>query len=156
MNNLYSVFVVDEEPIVLEGIRSKIDWEGSGFSFAGEASDGEIALSMIHELKPDILVTDIKMPFMDGLELSKAVKSIQPWIKIIILSGHDEFEYAKKSNFHWHRRLSFKTIYPRRALVQSLSFLCLWSGKHAHSTQSHYSDCNDFFSSNFSPVRCLF
>ena len=94
---MYSVFLVDDEPIVLEGIRSKIDWENNGFTFAGEATDGEIALSMIHEIKPDILITDIKMPFMDGLELSKAVKNIQPWIKIIILSGHDEFDYAKKA-----------------------------------------------------------
>ncbi|MCR4580147.1 MAG: response regulator [Treponema sp.] len=94
---MYSVFVVDDEPIVLEGIRSKIDWEEGGFIFAGEASDGEIALSMLQELKPDILITDIKMPFMDGLELSAAIKKIQPWIKIIILSGHDEFDYAKKA-----------------------------------------------------------
>ncbi|MBR5402091.1 MAG: response regulator [Treponema sp.] len=94
---MYSVFAVDDEPIVLEGIRSKIDWEGSGFNFVGEATDGEIALSMLHELKPDILITDIKMPFMDGLELAAAIKRIQPWIKIIILSGHDEFDYAKKA-----------------------------------------------------------
>ncbi|MCR4954845.1 MAG: response regulator [Treponema sp.] len=94
---MYSVFAVDDEPIVLEGIRSKIDWEGSGFTFAGEATDGEIALSMIHELKPDILITDIKMPFMDGLQLAQAIKQTQPWIKIIILSGHDEFDYAKKA-----------------------------------------------------------
>ncbi|MCR4735858.1 MAG: response regulator [Treponema sp.] len=94
---MYSIFAVDDEPIVLEGIRSKIEWEGSGFTFAGEATDGEIALSMIQELKPDILITDIKMPFMDGLQLSETIKGIQPWIKIIILSGHDEFEYAKKA-----------------------------------------------------------
>lgn len=94
---MYSVFLVDDEPIVLEGIRTKIDWENSVFSFAGEATDGEIALSMIQEIKPDILITDIKMPFMDGLELSAAIKKIQPWIKIIILSGHDEFDYAKKA-----------------------------------------------------------
>ena len=94
---MYSVFAVDDEPIVLEGIRSKIDWETSGFNFVGEATDGEIALSMLHELKPDILVTDIKMPFMDGLELAATIKRIQPWIKIIILSGHDEFDYAKKA-----------------------------------------------------------
>lgn len=94
---MYSVFAVDDEPIVLEGIRSKIDWEGSNFAFAGEATDGEIALSMIHEIKPDILITDIKMPFMDGLQLAEAIKRTQPWIKIIILSGHDEFDYAKKA-----------------------------------------------------------
>ncbi|MDY2840711.1 MAG: response regulator [Treponema sp.] len=94
---MYSVFLVDDEHIILEGIRSKIDWDNSDFSFAGEASDGELALSMIQEVKPDILITDIKMPFMDGLELAKMVKKIQPWIKIIILSGHDEFDYAKRA-----------------------------------------------------------
>lgn len=94
---MYSVFIADDEHIVLEGIRKKIDAEGSAFSLAGEATDGEIAFSMIQELKPDILITDIKMPFMDGLELSRLLKKIQPWIKIIILSGHDEFEYAKEA-----------------------------------------------------------
>ena len=94
---MYSVFAVDDESLVLEGIRSKIDWEGNGFVFAGEATDGEIALSMLQELKPDILITDIKMPFMDGLQLAEAIKRTQPWIKIIILSGHDEFDYAKKA-----------------------------------------------------------
>ena len=94
---MYSVFLVDDEHIVLEGIRNKIDWENSEFSFAGEAGDGELALSMIQEVKPDILITDIKMPFMDGLELSRMVKKIQPWIRIIILSGHDEFDYAKEA-----------------------------------------------------------
>lgn len=94
---MYSVFLVDDEPIVLEGIRTKIDFEASNFKFAGEATDGEIALSMINEIKPDILITDIKMPFMDGLELAATIKKTQPWIKIIILSGHDEFDYAKKA-----------------------------------------------------------
>ncbi len=94
---MYSVFIVDDEMIVREGIRNRVDWEKSGFSFAGEAGDGEIALSMIQDVKPDILITDIRMPFMDGLELAANVKKIQPWIKIIILSGHDEFEYAKKA-----------------------------------------------------------
>ncbi len=94
---MYSVFIVDDEVIVREGIRSKIDWETSEFSFAGEAADGEIALSMIQDIKPDILITDIKMPFMDGLELARMAKKLQPWIRIIILSGHDEFEYAKKA-----------------------------------------------------------
>lgn len=94
---MYSVFIVDDETIVREGLRSKIDWEHSQFTFAGEAGDGEIALSMIQDIKPDILITDIKMPFMDGLELAQTVKKLQPWIRIIILSGHDEFDYAKRA-----------------------------------------------------------
>ncbi|HPX25347.1 MAG TPA: response regulator [Treponemataceae bacterium] len=94
---MYKVFIVDDEVIVREGIRNKIQWDETPFTFAGEAGDGEIALSMIQEIKPDILITDIKMPFMDGLQLSMIVKSIQPWIRIIILSGHDEFDYAKEA-----------------------------------------------------------
>ncbi len=94
---MYSVFLVDDEHIVLDGIRNRIDWDNEGFSFAGEASDGELAYSMIQEVKPDILITDIKMPFMDGLTLARMVKKIQPWIRIIILSGHDEFDFAKEA-----------------------------------------------------------
>jgi two-component system response regulator YesN len=94
---MYSVFLVDDEPIVLEGIRTKIDWESAGFTFAGEATDGEIALSMIHEIKPDILITDIKMPFMDGLELSRLVKKEMPGIRIVVLSGYDDFNYAREA-----------------------------------------------------------
>ncbi|MCH5290288.1 MAG: response regulator [Treponema sp.] len=94
---MYSVFIVDDEQIVLDGIRNKIEWESSGFTFAGEASDGELAFSMVQDVKPDILITDIKMPFMDGLELSRLLKKNQPWIRIIILSGHDEFDFAKKA-----------------------------------------------------------
>ncbi|NLM00500.1 MAG: response regulator [Treponema sp.] len=94
---MYKVFIVDDEVIVREGIRNKIQWDETPFVLSGEAGDGEIALSMIQEIKPDILITDIKMPFMDGLELSMIVKNIQPWIRIIILSGHDEFDYAKEA-----------------------------------------------------------
>lgn len=94
---MYKVFFVDDEIIVREGVRTSINWTDTNFTLVGEAPDGEIALSMIQEIKPDILVTDIKMPFMDGLELSTKVKKNLPWIKIIILSGHDEFNYAKKA-----------------------------------------------------------
>lgn len=94
---MYKVFLVEDEVIVREGIRNNIFWEQAHYTLAGEASDGEIALSMILDIKPDILITDIRMPFMDGLTLSKIVKKTLPWIKIIILSGHDEFEYAREA-----------------------------------------------------------
>lgn len=92
---MYKIFIVEDEFLVREGIRNKINWENTQFMLSGEASDGEMALAMIQEIKPDILVTDIRMPFMDGLELSRIVKRTLPWIHIIILSGHDEFEYAR-------------------------------------------------------------
>jgi two-component system, response regulator YesN len=91
----YKVFLVEDEIVAREGIRDNVDWGAAGFDFCGEAPDGEIALPLIEKSKPDVLITDIKMPFVDGLQLSKIVREHMPWIKIIILSGHDEFEYAQ-------------------------------------------------------------
>ncbi len=91
----YKVFLVEDEIVTREGIRDNVDWESAGFEFCGEAPDGEMALPLIEKSKPDILITDIKMPFMDGLQLSKIVREQMPRVKIIILSGHDEFEYAQ-------------------------------------------------------------
>lgn len=94
---MLKIFLVDDEIIVRESIRSSIDWDKTNYSLVGEAPDGEMALSMMMDLKPDILVTDIRMPFMDGLALTSIVKRNMPWVRIIILSGHDEFEYAKQA-----------------------------------------------------------
>ena len=91
----YKVFLVEDEIVTREGIRDNVDWQSAGFEFCGEAPDGEVALPLIETTKPDLLITDIKMPFMDGLQLSKIIREHMPWIKIVILSGHDEFNYAK-------------------------------------------------------------
>lgn len=80
-----------------QSIKNSIDWEKEGYEFVGDASDGELALPVILKEKPDILITDIRMPFMDGLELSRMVKAELPDIKIVILSGYDDFEYAKQA-----------------------------------------------------------
>jgi len=93
----YKVFFVEDEIITREGIRDNVDWQANGFEFCGEASDGEMALPLLRAAQPDVLITDIKMPFMDGLQLSKIVRERMPRVKIIILSGHDEFEYAQKA-----------------------------------------------------------
>lgn len=92
---MIKVFLVEDEVVMRNGIKNNIQWEREGFTFAGEASDGELAYPLILKEKPDILITDIRMPFMDGLELSRLVKQELPQIKIIILSGYNDFDYAK-------------------------------------------------------------
>ena len=94
---MYKVFVVDDEIVIREGLRNNFRWEENGFSLVGEAPDGEIALPMIRDEKPDILITDIRMPFMDGIALCKEVRRVMPWMQIVILSGFDSFEYAKQA-----------------------------------------------------------
>lgn len=93
----YKVFFVEDETVTREGIRDNVNWQASGFEFCGEAADGEMALPLLRTAQPDVLITDIKMPFMDGLQLSKIMRERMPWVKIIILSGHDEFEYAQQA-----------------------------------------------------------
>jgi two-component system response regulator YesN len=91
----YKVFLVEDEVAAREGIRDNFDWKSAGFEFSGEAQDGEIALPLIEEIQPDVLITDIKMPFMDGLQLCRIVRERLPWVKIIIVSGYDDFSYAQ-------------------------------------------------------------
>ena len=93
---MMKVFLVEDEFVVREGIKNNVDWKKYGYDFCGDASDGELAFPMIQKLKPDIVITDIRMPFMDGLELSRLIKKEMPWIEIIILTGYQEFEYAKE------------------------------------------------------------
>ena len=94
---MIKVFLVEDEKIIRKSIKNNVKWEENGFEFAGEAPDGEMALPMIEKLHPDIVITDIKMPFMDGLELSDILKKKMPKIQIIILSGYGEFDYAKEA-----------------------------------------------------------
>ena len=94
---LFKVFICEDESIVREGLRDMIPWEKYGFEFAGDAPDGEMALPMIRKIRPDVLITDITMPFMDGLSLAKTVTKELPDIKIIVISGYSDFEYARKA-----------------------------------------------------------
>ena len=93
--NLYSVLMVDDEQEVIEVIMRKLNWEELGFRICGSAGNGAEALEMAEEMQPDVVMTDIKMPYMDGLELTRRLKSFDPDMRIIIFSGFDEFEYAK-------------------------------------------------------------
>ena len=94
---MLKTFLVEDEVVIREMIKKMIPWEQYGFELVGEAADGEMALPLILKKKPDLLITDIKMPFMDGLTLCKLVKKELPDIRIVILSGYDDFNYAKQA-----------------------------------------------------------
>lgn len=93
----YKVFLVEDEIATREGIRDAVDWRAAGYQFCGSAPDGEIAFPLIREMQPETVITDIKMPFMDGLQLCRILRETLPATKIIILSGHDEFKYAQEA-----------------------------------------------------------
>ena len=94
---MMKVFLVDDEIAIRENLRNSFPWEENGFQLVGEAPDGEMALPMIRDLNPDILLTDIRMPFMDGVQLCAEVKRMMPWVGIVILSGYDDFSYAQQA-----------------------------------------------------------
>ena len=94
---MFKVFLVEDEIVVREGIRKNILWEQYGFLYVGDASDGELALPLIRQIQPDLLITDIKMPFMDGLALIELVRKELPRTRIVIISGYDDFSYAQQA-----------------------------------------------------------
>lgn len=91
------VLLVDDEAIVRIGIKSMIDWASYGFELIGEVGNGREALDLIISEKPEIVITDIKMPIMDGIELIREAKHVAPHIKFIVLSSYDEFYYVKEA-----------------------------------------------------------
>lgn len=92
---MYKVLIVDDEKYVISLIEKLIDWEKLGMKVVGSAGDGMKGVELVEELKPDILIADVKMPGFDGISLVKRVREIDRDIKFIIISGHKKFEYAK-------------------------------------------------------------
>ncbi|OMF35998.1 hypothetical protein BK133_09950 [Paenibacillus sp. FSL H8-0548] len=92
---MYSILIVDDEAIELETMEHYVPWDKIGITVAGTARNGKEALSKLAELKPDIILTDVRMPIMDGLEFGRRAKQIDKNVKIIFLSGHNEFQYIK-------------------------------------------------------------
>ncbi len=91
------VIAIDDEPSVLEGLRLMVDWDAMGLELCGEAADGVEGLALIEALKPDIVITDIRMPRLDGLQLVKRYAGQHGAPKFIIISGYGEFEYARSA-----------------------------------------------------------
>lgn len=94
---MFRVLIVDDEPAIRHRLRNAIEWKKNGFEIAGEASDGEEALALVQDLKPEVVITDIRMPVINGLELAKRIKKLSPELHIVILSGYSDFEYAQEA-----------------------------------------------------------
>ena len=91
------ILIVDDEKIVRSEILRLADWEKYGMEVVGEAENGVEALDIIETLEPDLILTDIKMPMISGLELAKRVRELRPATQMVILSGYDSFEYAREA-----------------------------------------------------------
>ncbi|BFH61327.1 response regulator [Paenibacillus azoreducens] len=94
---MYNVFIVDDEAVVRDGLKRTINWQEHGFELVGDFANGREVLEAMEHTVPDVIISDISMPFMDGLELAAAVVRKYPYVKIIILTGFDEFEYAQQA-----------------------------------------------------------
>ncbi len=94
---MYKVLIVDDEPWVVKSLQMAIDWTALGFEVIGSASHGKEALARIEELVPNLVITDIRMPVMSGLELMEHALERWPQLQFVIISGHAEFEYARKA-----------------------------------------------------------
>ena len=92
---MYRVIIVDDEPVIRRGLRETVEWDSLGLEVAGEAADGIEALKLIRDIRPEILITDIRMPDMDGIQLIRAVKALDFDVKITILSGYSDYNYLK-------------------------------------------------------------
>ena len=93
----YTILLVDDEEDVIQAIMKKIHWESLGFSVIGYACNGVKAFEMVEEYQPDVVMTDIRMPYMDGMELAHRIKAEYPATKLLLFTGFDEFEYAKEA-----------------------------------------------------------
>ncbi|MEH7304618.1 response regulator transcription factor [Neobacillus drentensis] len=94
---MYKVAIVDDDRIIRKGLSSVIPWTEHGFELVGVGADGEQGLEIIKEHDPHIVISDIQMPFMDGLEMTKAIKEYNPKTKVILLTGYEDFKYAHEA-----------------------------------------------------------
>jgi two-component system response regulator YesN len=117
---MYKVMLVDDERLIREGIASMINWSELNLDLVGTCVDGREAYTQIAEQQPDIVITDIKMPKMDGLQLIEQVKRLYPDTRFVVLSGYGEFEFASKAMKYGVRHYLLKPC-SRAEIVQVLS-----------------------------------
>ena len=92
-----NLLIVDDEPIITQGLRYTIPWDTYGIKVVGEAEDGKEALEILRKQQVDIVLTDVRMPVMDGIELARTINEQMPRTRVIVISGYDEFEYAREA-----------------------------------------------------------
>ena len=125
---MYTIVFADDEEEVRQAIIQKVAWNDIGYEFVGEAGNGAEALELVEKLRPDVLLTDIQMPFISGIELARQVREIHPSTQIVFLSGHDDFTYAQKAiqyNISLYRLLSLQKSLLRSRLRSMNSSACL-------------------------------
>ena len=94
---MYKIIVVEDDQIIRRGICQAIPWQENGFVIAGEASDGEIGLALIEKEQPHVVISDINMPFLNGLDMAKQLKDKMPETRFIFLTGYEDFTYAQQA-----------------------------------------------------------
>lgn len=94
---LKTLIIVDDEPSVVNGLRTYVDWGAQGIELIGTADDGDTGLALIRELRPDIVLTDVQMPSMDGITMAAEVRALLPDAKIVFISGHNDADYLKSA-----------------------------------------------------------
>ena len=94
---MYTVYLADDEQLIREGLAETIPWDSLGMNLIGTAEDGRQALKEIRELKPDVVLTDIRMPYLDGLDLIGKIREDHPSCRVVIITGHGEFTYAQSA-----------------------------------------------------------
>lgn len=121
---LKTVLLVDDEQLMLNSMKTLVDWEEHGFSIVAAAHNGKRALEYYKQLRPDLVITDIVMPIMDGLELIKEIRELSEETYILIITAYDEFEYAKKALQNGVADYILKTEIAKDTFYEKLTFIC--------------------------------
>lgn len=144
---MHRILIIDDDRIIRKGLVNTIPWEESGFQLVGEATDGERGLEMIEEFHPHIVVSDIKMPFMDGLDMARIVREKYPTIKLILLTGYNDFAYAQQAIKVRAFDYLLKPVDKELLLEKVIKAAAEWDEENK--AQQQISEANSFFRQGF-------